>query len=258
MVNSTVRCSYLPVIAAQCSHLGHQNNNHQMKITIWRQSHQPWTDPKYKTSYKEQTSWTNKLQSTRVQNWQKTQLHFPPWRLLSSQQKMHQGIFNIPSTTFCNLNPIIDTRHSELRQGKTGQNRPPMQRSASISRAVDSPECWWDGKLTDTKVAISDSDRCLLESWVLTLQQDRVTFSFYVTVCQVFTTWACMSRFIQIKPSNWPTHLCIGVWLKVGLTNALSKGLIHLWDCWHSAAALSVVTLTQTTLIYTHPCWNFI
>lgn len=63
---------------------------------------------------------------------------------------------------FSNINPINDTKHPEL-QVKTGQNRPPLQRSASLSRAADSPECWWDGKLTETKVAISDSDRCLLE-----------------------------------------------------------------------------------------------
>lgn len=39
--------------------------------------------------------------------------------------------------TFSNLNPINDTRHPV----KTGQNRPPLQKSASLSQAVDSPEC---------------------------------------------------------------------------------------------------------------------
>lgn len=55
-----------------------------------------------------------------------------------------------------NLNPINDTSHPEFHKVKTGQNR-----SRSLSQVVDSPECWWDGKLTDTKVAISDCDRCL-------------------------------------------------------------------------------------------------
>lgn len=97
--------------------------------------------------------------------------------------------------SFSNLNPINDTCHPV----KTGQNRPPLQRSASLSQAVDSPECWWGGKLTDTKVAISDSDRCLLESVEeLGFNAPGVqssSFSSYVTVCEVF---CFMSLHVQL------------------------------------------------------------
>lgn len=101
------------------------------------------------------------------------------------------------------VTPINDTRHPELHKVKTGQNRPPLQGSASLRRAVDSPECWWDGKLTDTKVAISDSDRCLLESWVSksTRSTEFLLLSTWPCV-KVFTSWGCVSSFIQTKPQQ--------------------------------------------------------
>ncbi|TNN85791.1 hypothetical protein EYF80_004038 [Liparis tanakae] len=43
-----------------------------------------------------------------------------------------------------------------------------------------------------------------------------------------------MSSFIQTKPSNRHTHLCRGVWLKGGATNAL--GSTTPWDSQRSAA----------------------
>lgn len=63
----------------------------------------------------------------------------------------------------------------------------------------------------------------LLESLVSKDQGARVPLSLYVTVCQVFTTWACAAGFIQTEPGNSPTHYGIGAWLKAGLTNAVSK-----------------------------------
>lgn len=53
---------------------------------------------------------------------------------------------------------------------------------------------------------------------------------------------ACTALY-RPKHGSWPTHLSIGVWLKGGRTNALSKGTTTLWDSRHSAAASSAVTL---------------
>lgn len=58
---------------------------------------------------------------------------------------------------------IPDTGHPELHKVKTAQNRAQLQRSASLRRAADSLECCRDGKLTDTNVAMSSCDRCLLK-----------------------------------------------------------------------------------------------
>lgn len=85
---------------------------------------------------------------------------------------------------------------------------------------------------------MSDSDRCLLESLVL---KDHGFLFLSMWPCEVFTTQACVASFIQTKPSNSLTRRYIGVWLKAGLTNALSKGSTNLWDSWQSAASLSVL-----------------
>lgn len=150
--------------------------------------------------------------------------------------------------TFSNLNSINDTTHPQLHKVKTGQKRPPLWRSAGLSQAADSPECWWDGKLTETKVAISDSDRCLLvrvaelgfgppgEQSSSLFGRDRVWSVYY------------MSSFIEAKPRNWPTHLHRGVGLQGRLTNALTKGVTNLWDSQHSAAAVAAAVLSVVTL----------
>lgn len=85
---------------------------------------------------------------------------------------------------------------------------------------------------------MSDSDRCLLESLV---SKDHGFLFLSMWPCEVFTTQACVPSFIQTEPSNSLTRRYIGVWLKAGLTNALSKGSTNLWDSWQSAASLSVL-----------------
>ena len=119
--------------------------------------------------------------------------------------------------------PINDTSHAELhklRSGPNGQCRDQQVWDELLT--VENADEVENSPIRTRPFQVLTGVCCrVLESWVSRGSEVLCLSKGQCVKCmlQQPNTYS----FIQTQPSSWPTHLCIGVWLRAGLTNALTQ-----------------------------------